>query len=89
MKKLISLVLALALCFGLVGFLDDFCKVKFKRDLGLTAFQKAALQMAGTAVYLYALYRTGTMTSNLYIPFVEQQNIYSLFSPTVFYPYFL
>jgi phospho-N-acetylmuramoyl-pentapeptide-transferase len=31
--------LALSLCFGLVGFLDDFCKVKFKRDLGLTAFQ--------------------------------------------------
>ena len=25
-------VLALGLCFGLVGFLDDFCKVKYKRD---------------------------------------------------------
>ncbi|MBE6983301.1 MAG: phospho-N-acetylmuramoyl-pentapeptide-transferase [Ruminococcaceae bacterium] len=63
--------LALSLCFGLVGFLDDFCKVKFKRDLGLTAFQKAALQMAVSAVYLYALYKAGVMTSNLYIPFVN------------------
>ena len=45
-------VLALGLCFGLVGFLDDFCKVKYKRDLGLTAIQKAMLQMAVSAVYL-------------------------------------
>ncbi len=65
-------VLALSLCFGLVGFLDDFCKVKFKRDLGLTAFQKAALQMAVSAIYLYALYKTGVMTSDLYIPFVNK-----------------
>ncbi len=64
-------VLALSLCFGLVGFLDDFCKVKFKRDLGLTAFQKAALQMAVSAIYLYALYKSGVMTSDLYIPFVN------------------
>ena len=64
-------VLALALCFGLVGFLDDFCKVKYKRDLGLTALQKAMLQMAVSTIYLYLLYRSGVMTSNLYIPFVK------------------
>jgi phospho-N-acetylmuramoyl-pentapeptide-transferase len=64
-------VLVLSLCFGLVGFLDDFCKVKYKRDLGLTAIQKAMLQMAVSAVFLYLLYRQGSMTSNLYIPFVD------------------
>ncbi len=67
-------VLALALCFGLVGFLDDFCKVKFKRDLGLTALQKILLQMAVSAIYLYVLYKNGTLCNennmcNLYIPF--------------------
>ena len=62
-------VLALGLCFGLVGFLDDFCKVKFKRDLGLTALQKAMLQMAVSAVYLYILYREGIMTTDVYVPF--------------------
>ncbi len=67
-------VLALALCFGLVGFLDDFCKVKFKRDLGLTAFQKMALQMVVSAIYLYILYKNGTLRNenglcDLYIPF--------------------
>ena len=62
-------VLALSLCFGLVGFLDDFCKVKYKRDLGLTALQKAMLQMAVSAVYLYVLYREGTLTCDIYVPF--------------------
>ncbi len=61
--------LILGLCFGLVGFLDDFCKVKFKRDLGLTAIQKALLQMAVSAVYLYLLYTQGILTCDIYIPF--------------------
>ncbi len=62
-------VLALSLCFGFVGFLDDFTKIKFKRNLGLTSIQKALLQMAVSAVFLYAMYKTGSMSTNLYIPF--------------------
>ena len=64
-------VLALSLCFGLVGFCDDFCKVKFKRNLGLTGLQKLFLQMAVSAIYLYVLYRQGVMSSDLYIPFAD------------------
>ena len=63
--------LALALCFGLVGFLDDFFKLKFKRNLGLTSLQKAALQLAVSALYLYLLYKQGVMSCDLYIPFVN------------------
>ena len=57
-------VLALALCFGLVGFLDDFFKLKFKRNLGLTSLQKAMLQMAVSALFLYILYKQGAMSNN-------------------------
>ena len=64
-------VLALALCFGLVGFLDDFTKVKFKRNLGLTSIQKALLQMAVSALFLYLLYKQGTLVTSLYIPFAD------------------
>ena len=64
-------VLALALCFGLVGFLDDFTKIKYKRNLGLTALQKMLLQMAVSAIFLYALYRQGTLVTDLFIPFVN------------------
>lgn len=64
-------VLVLSLCFGLIGFLDDYCKVKFKRDLGLTALQKAMLQMAVSAIFLYILYRENVLTCNIYIPFLD------------------
>jgi len=63
--------LGLALCFGLVGFLDDFFKLKYKRNLGLTSLQKAALQLAVSALYLYILYKQGVMSCDLYIPFVN------------------
>ena len=76
-------VLALSVCFGFVGFLDDFCKIKFKRNLGLTSIQKALLQMAVSALYLYVLFKTGTLGDgqiiSLDIPFVEKSfNIHPL-----------
>lgn len=63
--------LALSLCFGAVGFVDDFCKLKKKQNEGLTSIQKLMLQMAVSAVYLYVLYRSGTMSCDLYIPFLD------------------
>ena len=64
-------VFALAACYGLIGFLDDFFKLKYKRNLGLTSAQKAMLQMAVSALYLYLLYKQGTLSCSLYIPFVK------------------
>ena len=61
-------VLLIALSFGFIGFLDDFTKMKYKRNLGLTSLQKALLQMAVSAIFLYALYKSG-MDTTLYIPF--------------------
>jgi len=62
-------VLIMAMCFGAIGFLDDFTKLKYKRNLGLTSLQKAMLQMAVSALFLYAMYKTGSMDTSLYIPF--------------------
>ncbi len=63
--------LGVSLCFGMVGFLDDLCKVRFKRDLGLTALQKILLQMAVSAIYLYVLYKEGILSCDLYVPFLN------------------
>ena len=63
--------LVLGLCFGAVGVVDDYFKLKRKRNLGLTAIQKALLQMAVSALYLYLLYMQGTLTCDIYIPFVN------------------
>ena len=68
----VFMVLGLSLCFGLVGFLDDFFKLKFKRNLGLTSIQKALLQMAVSAIFLYILMRMDVVRcDHLYIPFVD------------------
>ena len=67
--KSVFFVLILGLCYGFIGFLDDFTKIKFKRNLGLTSMQKALLQMAVSALFLYAMYKNGSMTTDLYIPF--------------------
>ena len=64
-------VLAMALCFGGVGFVDDFCKMKKKQNEGLTSIQKLLLQLAVSALFLYIMYRTGNMKTDLYIPFVD------------------
>ena len=65
----VFLVLVLSLCFGFVGFLDDYAKLKKKKNEGLTSIQKALLQMAVSALFLYVMYKTGAMTTQLYIPF--------------------
>ncbi len=64
-------VLLLSLCFGFIGFLDDFTKIRFKRNLGLTSLQKAMLQMAVSALFLYVMFKSGSMNTHLYIPFFD------------------
>ena len=62
-------VFLFALVFGLIGFADDFVKVKYHRNLGLTALQKLALQLAAAGCFLALLRLNGNLTSTLYIPF--------------------
>ena len=64
-------VLLVSLAFGLIGFADDYVKVRKKRNLGLTALQKFALQLVVSGVYLYLLYQNGNLSYDLYIPFFQ------------------
>lgn len=75
-------VLALALMFGLIGFADDFIKVKRKRNLGLTGMQKLVLQVLAAGIFLGAMHFNGTLTYDLYIPFVKEPIAHI---PTVLY----
>jgi phospho-N-acetylmuramoyl-pentapeptide-transferase len=64
------ILLIASLGYGLVGFLDDYIKIIFKRSLGLTAKQKLFGQLLISAIVCYLLVREGHST-DLYIPFVE------------------
>jgi len=62
-------VYAFALVFGVIGFIDDFQKLRHKANEGLTASQKFLLQLAAAIVFIILLRRDGYLTPNLYIPF--------------------
>ena len=63
------IVYAFALVFGVIGFIDDFFKVKFHKNEGLTAAQKFLLQLAAAIAFVVLLRFTGHITNDLYIPF--------------------
>jgi phospho-N-acetylmuramoyl-pentapeptide-transferase len=56
-------LLVACLGFGLVGFLDDYIKIVFKRSLGLTAKQKLFGQLFFAIVVCYLLYMNGHSTA--------------------------
>lgn len=57
--------------FGLVGFLDDFIKIKMKRSLGLKAYQKIILQFALALYIAYYQYSASPSATQLVIPFTN------------------
>lgn len=63
-------VLFMTLGFGLIGFLDDYIKVVMKRSLGLTAWQKMALQFIVTVVFILYYFKVAEMDTGIMIPFM-------------------
>ena len=63
--------LLLALVYGLIGFCDDFIKVRKKRNLGLTARQKIVLQVLAAAGFLLFLSLNGAISTKFLIPFTS------------------
>ena len=61
-------LLATALGFGLIGFVDDYIKIVKHRSLGLTAWQKIIAQVALSAVLTYAVLKGLGISTQLIIP---------------------
>jgi phospho-N-acetylmuramoyl-pentapeptide-transferase len=64
------ILLIASLGYGLVGFLDDYIKIVFKRSMGLTAKQKLSGQLVISAIVCYLLIQQGQRT-DLFIPFTD------------------
>ncbi|MBQ0038263.1 MAG: phospho-N-acetylmuramoyl-pentapeptide-transferase [Clostridiales bacterium] len=58
-----------ALVFGVIGYIDDYQKVKHHQNTGLTATQKFLLQLAAAVAFLCLMRYEGMLSPNLYIPF--------------------
>ena len=62
-------VFGFALVFGVIGYIDDYQKIKHKENTGLTAPQKFLLQLAAAVAFLCLMRYEGHLSPNLYIPF--------------------
>jgi phospho-N-acetylmuramoyl-pentapeptide-transferase len=78
----IAVALWLFVGYGLIGFIDDGLKVFFKRNLGLTAKQKMALQILVAAVYL--LYPGDVYSTKIWVPLIN-----TVVDLGYFYPVFI
>ncbi len=61
------------LSYALIGFLDDFIKIKFKRNLGLLPYQKIIFQVLIAIIIAFFVYKNGLLTDCVYLPFTTNK----------------
>lgn len=62
-------VLLFTISFGLIGFMDDYLKIKKGKSEGLKAKQKLTLQLVVTCVFALYLYNYKELNTGMLIPF--------------------
>lgn len=65
-------ITAAAFGFGAIGFVDDYIKVILKRNLGLRAGQKFALQFLVALVFAVWMVCGGVVNTEIKLPFMER-----------------
>lgn len=65
--------IAVFFAYGVVGFLDDFIKIKYKRNMGLHAYQKILVQLAIAVLVALFVYGDVAIGDKLRIPFTDKQ----------------
>lgn len=69
--ELVLPALLVTAAFSLVGFLDDFLKVKYKNTVGLRAYQKIIAQFAIALIIALYAYRSPFIGPKLYLAFFD------------------
>lgn len=69
--KLASIALGTMLGYGLLGFLDDFIKVKLKHNLGLKAYQKVIGQFGIAILVAVFVYLSPLVGTTIIVPFTN------------------
>ena len=71
-STLAFVALAITVGYGIVGFLDDFIKIFFKRNLGLRAYQKIILQLGVALTIGFFAYKSNLIGGEFAIPFTDK-----------------
>lgn len=75
-SRLCSITILVTFAYGILGFLDDFLKIKFKQNEGLKAYQKALGQLGIAIIIALFVYNSGLVGNSIILPFgFEKFNI--------------
>ena len=65
------MVLLVSVFFCVLGFMDDFIKIKFKQNLGLRAYQKIIGQVGISLIFAFFVYFS-TQGGKIFLPFTDK-----------------
>lgn len=68
-SRLISIIILVTFAYGILGFLDDFLKIRFKHNEGLKAYQKAVGQLGIALIVAFFVYNSGLVSNSIILPF--------------------
>jgi len=87
-SRLSSIVILVTIAYGVLGFLDDFLKIKFKHNEGLKAYQKAIGQVGIALIISFFIYNSGLVGNSILLPFgFKEINIGWLIIPFIIFFY--
>lgn len=69
-----QVALSVFAAYGAIGFLDDFIKVRYRRNEGLRAYQKIFFQLAVAVIVALYVYGQASIGGKLVLPFVGSQS---------------
>lgn len=69
--SLAIIALASMLSYGILGFLDDFIKIRYKQNLGLKPYQKIIGQVGIALIIAFFCYYSNLVGTTIYLPFVK------------------
>lgn len=67
-----AVAVAVFVAYGIVGFLDDFIKIRYKRNMGLHAYQKIIVQLAIAVLVALFVYGDIAIGDKLRVPFSDK-----------------
>ena len=77
-NKLAVVTLAVMCSFGILGFLDDYIKIKHHQNLGLRPYQKALGQLGISIIITIFAYNSNLIGSQVIIPFFDMELNFSI-----------
>ena len=71
-RQTLLILVGSTLIFALIGFIDDYLKIKNNRSLGLKAWQKILLLLIASGLVTYCITEVLNLGTETYIPFIRK-----------------